>query len=160
MHEYEALYHPGLVHFGIGLVLFGWVVYVFTIFFKRYDASFQKFATWLLLLGGLGTFLALMTGMLFVGHYSGLPREMQDIHMDLAHLTFFSIFITCVIKLVAIVRYIKYCSTILANIYILYILSLLDWFDRLCRWKSCLWRTVIDKIRLNSYSLWLVLSHQ
>ena len=105
MHEYEALYHPGLVHFGIGLVLFGWVVYVFTIFFKRYDASFQKFATWLLLLGGLGTFLALMTVMLFVGHYSGLPREMQDIHMDLAHLTFFSIFITCVIKLVAIVRY-------------------------------------------------------
>ena len=105
MYKIESFLHPGLIHFGIGLVLFGWVFYLFTLFFKRKDLSFQKFSVFLLFLGGLGTFLAIFTGMLFVGHYSGIPRAYQCIHMDLAHLTFFSIFITCLIKFVAIVRY-------------------------------------------------------
>ena len=105
MNSIAPLLHPGLIHFGIALVLFGWAFYVFTMFFKRNDMAFQKFAFFLLLLGGLGTFLAIFSGMCFVGGYHGVAREYQCIHMDLAHLTFFAVFITCFIKIVAIIRY-------------------------------------------------------
>lgn len=105
MYKIESLLHPGLIHFGIGLVLFGWVFYTFTLFFKKNDMAFQKFSFFLLLLGGLGTLLALLTGMLFVGHYTGEAGEFQQIHKNLAHLTFFAVTVTCMIKVVALVRY-------------------------------------------------------
>ena len=105
MYKIESLLHPGLIHFAIGLVIFGWAFYTFTLFFKRNSPAFQKFSVFLLLLGGLGSLLALLTGMLFVGHYEGVAGEIQKIHMNLAHLTFFAITITCMIKVVALVRY-------------------------------------------------------
>ena len=89
MYKIESLLHPGLIHFGIALVIFGWIFYFFTLFFRKNDLSFHKFSVFLLLLSGLGVLLAVMTGILFTGEYEGIDRDYQNIHMDLAHLTLF-----------------------------------------------------------------------
>jgi len=90
--------HPMLVHFPIALVVVGFLAELAALYFKK-EVCLTKLGFYLLLLGTLAAFAALLTGVLFTGEMTGAAGEIQEIHELFAWITLGTLTITSLLRL-------------------------------------------------------------
>lgn len=78
--------HPMLVHFPIALILWGFIADIASLIFNK-EICLSKTGFYLLIMGTLTAFLALLTGVLFTDEMSGAAGGIKDTHELFAWIT-------------------------------------------------------------------------
>jgi uncharacterized membrane protein len=79
-------FHPMLVHFPIALITFGFIAVVAAAFFRK-KTSLPKVGFYLLIVGTLTAFTALLSGVFFTQDLSGSAGDIQEKHETFAWIT-------------------------------------------------------------------------
>jgi len=92
--------HPMLVHFPIALAIVGVVLEVLRFSFRKSESKLPC-GELLLYIAAVSAVVALLSGFLFTGSFSGKPLEVRNMHLLLASLSTASLLLTSLLYLFA-----------------------------------------------------------
>jgi len=91
-------FHPMLVHFPIALVIFGFIAELASLYIKK-EVCLSKISFYLLLVGTLSAFVAVLSGVLFTAELAGAAGEIQETHELFAWITLGLLIITSALRI-------------------------------------------------------------
>ena len=96
-------FHPMLVHFPIALVVFGFVIEVAALYFKK-EIYLSRMGFILLIIGTLAAIAAWLTGTLFTSEMEGAAGAIKDTHEQFAIITLVALLLTSVLRIVLLTK--------------------------------------------------------
>ena len=92
-------FHPMLVHFPIALVMIGFLADLASLLIKK-EICLPKISFYLLILGTLGAFAAVLSGLIFTNEMSGAAGEVRETHELLAFATVSVLTVTSILRII------------------------------------------------------------
>lgn len=96
-------FHPMLVHFPIALVVFGFVIEVAALYFKK-EIYLSRMGFILLIIGTLSAIAAWLTGTLFTSEMEGAAGAIKETHELFAIITLGTLLLTSVLRIILLTK--------------------------------------------------------